>query len=110
MQKMLSKYSELKYPMSPGYKEHSTSKEAATKVASRSRKLREKTLDAIKRKHSYGATPEEVSEILNESILSIRPRFTELKIMNFIYDSGLRRKNSFNSNTKVWRYNDSRNE
>lgn len=110
MQKMLSKYSELKYPMSPGYKEHSTSKEAATKVASRSRKLRERTLDAIKRKHSYGATPEEVSEILNESILSIRPRFTELKIMNFIYDSGLRRKNSFNSNTKVWRYNDSRNE
>ena len=97
MQKMLSKYSELKYPMSPGYKEHSTSKEAATKVAARSRKLREKT-------------PEEVSEILNESILSIRPRFTELKIMNFIYDSGLRRKNSFNSNTKVWRYNDSRNE
>jgi len=110
MQKMLSKYSELKYPMSPGYKEHSTSKEAATKVASRSRKLRERTLDAIKRKHSYGATPEEVSEILNESILSIRPRFTELKIMNFIYDSGLRRKNSFNSNTKVWRYNDSRDE
>ena len=96
--------------MSPGYKEHSTSKEAATKVASRSRKLRERTLDAIKRKHSYAATPEEVSEILNESILSIRPRFTELKIMNFIYDSGLRRKNYFNSNTKVWRYNDSRDE
>jgi hypothetical protein len=96
--------------MSPGYKEHSTSKEAATKVALRSRKLRERTLDAIRRKHSYGATPEEVCEILNESILSIRPRFTELKIMNFIYDSGLRRKNSFNSNTKVWRYNDSRNE
>jgi len=90
--------------MSPGYKEHSTSKEAATKVASRSRKLRERTLDAIKRKGSYGATPEEVSEILNESILSIRPRFTELKIMQFIHDSGNRRKNSFNSNTKVWKY------
>ena len=91
--------------MSPGYKEHSTSKEAATKVASRSRKLREKTLDAIKRKHSYGATPEEVSEILNESILSIRPRFTELKIMEWIFDSGERRRNAFNSNTKVWIYN-----
>ena len=54
--------------MNPGYKEHSTSKEAATKIASRSRQLREKTLDTIKRKGSYGATPEEVAEILNESI------------------------------------------
>lgn len=104
--KTLSKHSELKYPMNPGYKEHSTSKEAATKIASRSRQLREKTLDTIKRKSSYGATPEEVAEILNESILSIRPRFTELKIMKLIFDSGERRKNNFNSNTKVWRSND----
>ena len=92
--------------MNPGYKEYSTSKEAATKIASRSRQLREKTLDTIKRKGSYGATPEEVAEILNESILSIRPRFTELKIMKLIFDSGERRKNNFNSNTKVWRTND----
>ena len=104
--KTLSKHLELKYPMNPGYKEHSTSKEAATKIASRSRQLREKTLDTIKRKGSYGATPEEVAEILNESILSIRPRFTELKIMKLIFDSGERRKNNFNSNTKVWRTND----
>ena len=104
--KTLSKHSELKYPMNPGYKEHSTSKEAATKIASRSRQLREKTLDTIKRKGSYGATTEEVAEILNESILSIRPRFTELKIMKLIFDSGERRKNNFNSNTKVWRTND----
>jgi len=98
-----------KYPLEAGYKEQSTSKEAANKINSRgrTRKLRKKTLDAIRRKGSYGATPEEIAEILSESILSIRPRFTELKLLKEIEDSGDRRRNSFGSNTKVWRiYNE----
>ena len=99
---------EKKYPLTPGYKENSTSKEAAKNVSSRAANLRTQCLDIVKRKGNYGATPEEVASLLSESILSIRPRFTELKILNYIVDSGLRRKNNFGSNTKVWRYNDSR--
>ena len=106
MQKTSSNYSELKYPKKPGYKEHSTSKQAAEEITVRSRKLRVKTLEVIKRKGSYGATPEEVSEILSESILSIRPRFTELKINGDIVNSGNKRRNGFNKQTIVWRYND----
>jgi len=47
---------------------------------------------------------------MSEDITSIRPRFTELKHMNYIVDSGDRRINKFNNNTKVWRYNDRRNK
>ena len=99
---------EKKYPLTAGYKENSTSKEAAEKIDSRSTNLRTECLKIVKRKGNYGATPEEVAEILSESILSIRPRFTELKLLQYIIDSGDRRINSFGSTTKVWRYNDER--
>jgi len=106
---MTSRYTlEKKYPLTAGYKENSTSKEAAEKIDSRSTNLRTECLKIVKRQGNYGATPEEVAEILSESILSIRPRFTELKLLQYIIDSGDRRKNSFGSNTKVWRYNDER--
>jgi len=53
-----------------------------------------------------GATPEEVADLLNITILSVRPRFTELKISKDIIDSGVTRKNQFNKNIIVWRYNE----
>lgn len=99
---------EKKYPLTAGYKENSTSKEAAKKINSRAANLRTECLDIVKNSGNYGATPEEVAALLSESILSIRPRFTELKLLEYIIDSGNRRKNSFGSNTKVWRYNDNR--
>ena len=109
MNKMTSlKYSEKKYPLTPGYKEQSTSKEAAGKINTRAAKLRTKILQILERKETYGGTCEEIAEIMSEDITSIRPRFTELKHMNYIIDSGDRRINKFKNNTKVWRYNDRR--
>ena len=109
MNKMTSlKYSEKKYPLTPGYKEQSTSKEAAGKINTRAAKLRTKILQILERKETYGGTCEEIAEIISEDITSIRPRFTELKHMNYIIDSGDRRINKFKNNTKVWRYNDRR--
>ena len=102
------KYSEKKYPLTPGYKEQSTSKEAAEKINTRAAKLRTKILQILERKETYGGTCEEIAEIMSEDITSIRPRFTELKHMNYIIDSGDRRINKFKNNTKVWRYNDRR--
>ena len=103
-------YSEKKYPLTPGYKEQSTSKEAAGKINTRAAKLRTEILQILERKNNYGGTCEEIAEIMSEDITSIRPRFTELKHMNYIVDSGNRRINKFNNNTKVWRYNDRRNK
>ena len=97
---------EKKYPLKAGYKEQSTSKEAAAKVDSRAAILRTEAIEVFKRKRSYGATCEEVAEIMNEDITSIRPRITELKLLEYIIDSGDRRLNRFQNNVKVWRYND----
>ena len=97
---------EKKYPLKAGYKEQSTSKEAAAKVDSRAAILRTEAIEVFKRKGSYGATCEEVAEIMNEDITSIRPRITELKLLEYIIDSGDRRLNRFQNNVKVWRYND----
>ena len=98
----------LNYPIAAGYKKQNTSKNAANDINKKLPYLRTKVLQIIKNKGSYGATPEEVAALLSESILSIRPRFTELKLLEYIVDSGIRRKNNFGSNTKVWRYNDER--
>ena len=67
---------EKKYPLTAGYKENSTSKEAAKKINYRAANLRTECLDIVKNSGNYGSTPEEVAALLSESILSIRPRFT----------------------------------
>jgi len=94
------------YPNQAGFQNQSTSKEAAEDINEKLPHLRDKVLQVIKNKGKYGATPEEVASLLNITILSVRPRFTELKISKHIVDSGEKRKNEFNKNIIVWRYND----
>ena len=53
---------EKKYPLTAGYKENSTSKEAAKKINSRAANLRTECLDIVKNSGNYGATPEEVAK------------------------------------------------
>ena len=96
----------LNYPIAAGYKKQNTSKNAAKDINKKLPYLRTKVLQIIKNKGSYGATPEEVADLLNITILSVRPRFTELKISKDIIDSGVTRKNQFNKNIIVWRYNE----
>ena len=48
--KQQTNYSEKKYPLTPGYKEQSTSKEAAGKVNTRAAKLRTEILQILERK------------------------------------------------------------
>jgi hypothetical protein len=96
------------YPTLAGYRKQSTSKEAADDINIKLPHLRDKVLQIIKNKGKYGATPEEVASLLNITILSVRPRFTELKLSNHIVDTGEKRKNGFNKNIIVWRYNDER--
>lgn len=91
------------YPNHPGYKVSGPSKEAADKVASKAPNLRDQAVAIFKQHHRLGLTADELAFLLNVSVLSIRPRLTELVHMNVIEDSGQRRKNNFNSNVTVWR-------
>ena len=48
------------------------------------------------------ATGSEISENLGLSILSVRPRLTELQELNCILDTETRRKNEFGNTEIVW--------
>lgn len=48
-------------------------------------------------------TADECARHLSESVLSIRPRFSELLRANRIEDTGERRKNASGRNATVWK-------
>ncbi len=87
------------YPLLPGYKEASTSKEAAESMASRAGRLKVMVLAALTRSPM---TPDECADTLGESVLSIRPRFSELNRIGKIRDIGERRINASGKKAKVW--------
>ena len=67
------------YPFSPGYsKTADTSVEAAELIAAGAKTIRIKVFNVIKNKRSFGATADEVAELLNLSSFTVRPRVTEL--------------------------------
>jgi hypothetical protein len=87
------------YPTSPGFKEHTTSLEAAAAVASKAAAMREKVLSVFQ----TGArlTADEVASRLKESVLSIRPRVSELYADGKIVRTGGCRKNRSGNRTHV---------
>lgn len=92
---------ERKYPDAPGFKRRGTSKAAAPTI-SRAEKLRALVLAEIKKAGKRGLTADEAAGRLGESVLSIRPRVSELFRKNKIAESGERRKNASGVNASVW--------
>ncbi|MGL5735488.1 MAG: hypothetical protein ACRCYS_11530 [Beijerinckiaceae bacterium] len=87
------------YPRSAGYKDQDTSKKAAKTIDAAG--LRGKCLRALDVLHI--ATADCVADYLDESVLSIRPRFTELLALGMIEDSGQRHMNISGRSAKAWR-------
>lgn len=88
------------YPVAPGAKEDTTSLEAALTASKRVLTLRKRVLDAIA---ALPGTADEIAERLGETVLAIRPRFSELRKMDRIEPTGQRRKNDSGSSAHVWR-------
>jgi hypothetical protein len=93
------------YPNSPGFKEPTTSQDAAAAVANKAAFLRERILGAIASAGARGLTPDEAAETLGETVLAVRPRFTELgpKHGTKIVETGDRRANASGLKAKAWR-------
>ena len=89
------------YPEAPGYKNESTSKAAAESIKPRTKKLEERVLDVI-RSFPFGCSPERVCEELEENILSVRPRFSQLKAKGLIEDSGRRDRTLCGKQSIIW--------
>lgn len=88
------------YPATPGYKEPTTSKDAAKAIEPKARGLRGMCLAAIEKQPG---TPDEIADRLGLTVLSVRPRITELKELGLIEQTGVRRKNASGRDAHVWR-------
>ncbi len=88
------------YPHQPGARDRDTSSDAAASVAPRAETLRARALDEIER--SNGLTADQVAGRLGMSILSIRPRITELARLGMVRDTGERRRNNSGRRAIVW--------
>lgn len=88
------------YPSDPGYKQTATAKDAAEAMKPRAALLREQVYEILRR---CPCTADEVAATLKESVLSIRPRLSELNAAKRIVDTGHRRKNKSGRTAAVWR-------
>ena len=86
------------YPAAAGWKEPTTSREAAaTTDASTLRRVVRQCLAV-----SGAMTADECAERLSESVLAIRPRFSELRALGEITDTGERHTNTSGKRAIVW--------
>jgi predicted ArsR family transcriptional regulator len=90
----------MSYPNSPGFKTDGTSREAADKMRRPALTLRDRVLDLLSQ--GYRLTADEIADVLHESILSIRPRVSELHRRGLVQRSSVRRKNPSGMQAHVW--------
>ena len=94
---------EIAYPKRAGFKEPTTSREAAHAVEATGRAARLRNAVLAYFKDGRQATADEVAEALRENVLSIRPRVAELKAAGLIVETGERRASSGGRSSHVWR-------
>jgi predicted ArsR family transcriptional regulator len=98
----MSRMSELIYPDRPGFKTSGPSEQAATAIGTTANAMRAAVLAQFAA-YPNGATADEVAKDLNLSVLSVRPRVSELKRLGQIRETGGRRKNESGMTATVWR-------
>lgn len=90
----------IRYPRAPGHRRVPTSVEAAAEIGPRAANLRARVLEVLRR---GPATADETAESMGESALAVRPRFSELRVLGLVADSGGRRVNRSGRRAIVWR-------
>ncbi|SHG87197.1 hypothetical protein [Bradyrhizobium erythrophlei] len=88
------------YPKGLGYKENDTSKDAAEEFESRAVVLRARAYSYISR--NPGRTADQIAEALGETIVSMRPRVSELRKEGLIVNDG-RGVNASGMSAHRWR-------
>lgn len=88
------------YPNTPGTKRTGTSKLAADSMRARAPTLRDRVLQNLQ---FLPMTADQVAMALGQSILSIRPRLSELVAQGKIVETSERRRNQSGKLATVWR-------
>lgn len=87
------------YPFSPGSKEHDGASEAAQPTPKDAELLREQVLSMLL---CGDMTADELALTLRKSVLSVRPRVSELYAQGLIYKTQHRRLNASGCSATVW--------
>lgn len=90
-----------KYPEAPGWKARDTSRAAADHMRPTASNIQEQCLRTYR--VTGPMTADECATILGMSVLTVRPRVSQLAALNFLEDTGIRRKNDSGRNAIVWR-------
>lgn len=90
----------MNYPETPGYKKTGTSEDAADSMRKKAPSLQQKVLDVL---FHQDLTADECAAEIGKSLLSIRPRLTELLRLGKIADTGITRQNDSGKQATVWR-------
>lgn len=93
---------EPRYPDVPGHRARDTSADAARSMRPVAPKLRERVLATIMASGHHGLTADQVAARMGRSILSVRPRLSELVDARLIRDTGDRRQNESGKSAIVW--------
>lgn len=88
------------YPNMPGSKTGGTSRAAAEAIAPRAPTLRQRVLDVL---GTASLTADEVAAVMRKSVLSVRPRLSELLALELIEDTGKTRPNASGIKATVWK-------
>jgi predicted ArsR family transcriptional regulator len=89
-----------RYPHTPGHRQTDTSADAADAMQPLAETVRASCLDVLKSRGPL--TADETADALGLSILTVRPRMTELRQMGLARDSGDRRPNRSGKSAIVW--------
>lgn len=85
----------------PGFKDSGASRDAAIAVSGGTQDLQDRCLAALKR---YGPmTADEIAAKIERKPGAVRPRLSELKGLNKVIKTGVRRKNESGLSASVWR-------
>jgi predicted ArsR family transcriptional regulator len=98
----MSRMSELIYPDAPGFKVSGPSQQAAEAMSGIANRV---TAEVLAQFALYpgGATADEIAKALNLSVLSVRPRVSELKRTGKIKPTSARCKSQSGMTATVWR-------
>jgi hypothetical protein len=91
------------YPNSAGYKDQGTSRDAARSINPNLNRLQQDVLAAIVDRGAAGATADEIADGMSLSILTVRPRVSELGALDLVYKTTKRRPNASGRMAAVWR-------
>ncbi|MBB5045939.1 hypothetical protein HNR60_000674 [Rhodopseudomonas rhenobacensis] len=90
------------YPDAPGFKALGPSQDAAVAIAPRAPRIRAVVFEEIA-KHPAGVTADEIAAALGMSVLTVRPRVSELRRLGEISATGDRRCNASGMTASTWR-------